>query len=98
MLGAAWRVFRFVVVEFHGGYDFDHPECLVSHHRAGDFLARNIRLNQYPLAECPVGPSQFLRRMLVILPYEKNADAGTLAYRLHDVGRWEQMAFCGFAS
>src|ERR1700741_3942655 len=92
MFGAAWRIFRFVVVEFPGGYDFDPPECLVAHHRAGDFLAGNIRLNQHPLAECPVRASQFLRWMLVILAHEKNTDAGTLGYRLHDVPRLKEMA------
>ncbi len=91
MLRAAGRVFGFVVVELGVGDDLDDAERLVAHHRAGQFLAGDEGLDQHALAELPVRPRQFLRRMLVVLAHDEDADAGAFGHRLDHVRRRQQM-------
>src|SRR5262245_16239461 len=96
MLRAPGRIFGFVVVKLHRRYDFDHAESLLAHHSAGKFLSRNIGLDENELAKSPVGTSQFLRRMLVILAHEENTNARSLRQGLDDVRERQRVLLCRF--
>ncbi len=93
MPGAAWGVFRLVVVKARGRQDFDDVEGLLPHHRAGELLAGDERLAQHLFPERPIVPVELLGRMLVILLDDEDADARALRQRLDDVGSRQHVAF-----
>src|SRR5262245_16567294 len=96
VLGAAWRIFGFVVVKLYRGHDLDHAEGPVAHDSTGELLARDVGLDKNPIAESAVGACQFLRRMPVILATDVYADAGACCQRLDNLRRRQQMALCHF--
>src|SRR5215510_7119799 len=89
MLGTAGCIFGFVVVKLDCRYDLDHAERLLSHHRASELLAGNVRFDEHPVAEGPVRTRQFLRWMRVILAHNEYADAGAFCHWLDHI-RWRQ--------
>ena len=91
MRRAARRVFRLVIIEARGRHDLDHAERLVAHHRAGQFLAGDERLGQQHIAEFPVGAGQLLRRILVRLGDDEDAEAGAFADRLEHIRPLQHM-------